>query len=168
MVIELIGIKLLYPVATAVVTALSLGISLLSSVIHRKLVNKNRMDEIRGRIEGHQKRYLEAQKKGDKKEMEKLEKEQAEILGLVKENMMASMKPSLYTMPVVLAIIWGLGYLYGRMGPLVDMPFAIPFITKPLAEAGVINGMDWFGLYLVLAIGSSLILELVLKKVFKV
>ena len=99
--------------------------------------------------------------------MDKLEKEQGEILGLVKENMMASMKPSLYTLPVVLAGIWGLGYFYGTIGPIVDMPFAVPFLTHPLAEAGIVNGMDWFGLYILLAIGSSLILELVLKKVFK-
>ncbi|MCD6522862.1 MAG: DUF106 domain-containing protein [Candidatus Diapherotrites archaeon] len=164
---EILGIKLVYPTATAIVICTACGISIFSALMHRKMVDRKRMDEIRKRIETHQKEYLEAQKAGDKKKMSKLEQEQAEILGLVKQNMMNSMKPTLFTMPLVLLVIWYLGAQYGAMGPLIDLPFGIPFLTKSVAETGIINGVDWFGLYLVSAITTGLLIELVLRRIMK-
>jgi uncharacterized membrane protein (DUF106 family) len=164
---ELLGIKLIYPAAAFMVFGLSVIVSLLSSAVHRVLVDRKKMDAVRERMESHQKEFLEAQKANDQKRVAKLEKEQEEIMGLVKDNMLTSMKPALFTMPVFLVLIWWLGGNYGSLGPIVDMPFGIPFLTKATATMGVVNGMDWFAVYILIAISASLILELVLGRLRK-
>ena len=60
MVSEIIGIKLIYPVAAMTVVGVAVGISLFSSVLHRKVVDRRKMDDVREKIEKHQKEYLEA------------------------------------------------------------------------------------------------------------
>ena len=172
---EILGATLINTEAVYTVVSVSVGITLFSSLLHRKMVNRNKMDEIRAKIEAHQKKYMEAQKANDTKKIAQLDKEQAQIMGLVKENMMASMKPSLVTLPVVLLVIWVMGAWYGKIGAIIDMPFGIPFLTKafegainPMTGLAVARGMDWFGLYILISIGTALILELVLRKVFKV
>lgn len=167
MVLESLGIIVLHGEPIGIVMGIAIGITLLSSLLHRKVVDKKRMDEIRARIEKHQKDYMAANKANDTKKVAQLDKEQGEIMGLVKENMMASMKPSLVTMPIVLLLIWLMGSWYGSIGPLMDLPWGIPFLTHAVGELGVINGVDWFGLYLVSAISTALFLELVLRRIFK-
>ncbi len=169
------GMTLLNAEAVYTVVGIAAGITIFSSLVHRKMVDRKEMDRIRARIEAHQKQYLAAQKANDKKEMARLEKEQAEVMKLVKENMMASMKPSLITLPIVLIIFWLLKVWYEGAGPIIEMPFGIPFLTSavngtinPITVHAVQNGMGWFGLYIVVSIGTAIILELVLRKVFKV
>jgi len=175
MVSEILGATLINAEAVYMVIGVAVGITLFSSLLHRKMVNRNKMDEIRAKIEAHQKKYLAAQDAKDKKKIAQLDKEQSQIMKLVKENMMASMKPSLVTLPVVLLIIWLMGSWYGKIGAIIEMPFGIPFLTKafegainPITGLAIERGMDWFGLYILIAIGTALILELVLRKVFKV
>ena len=168
MVMEIFGATVLYGDALMVTIGVAIGVTLLSSLLHRKVVDKKRMDEIRGRIEKHQKDYMEANKANDTKKVAQLDKEQAEIMGLVKENMMASMKPTLVTMPVVLILIWLMGSWYGSLGPIIDLPFGLPMLTHAAEEIGVINGVDWFGMYIMSAISTALFLELVLRRIFKI
>jgi uncharacterized membrane protein (DUF106 family) len=125
------------------------------------------MDAIRKRVESHQKEMLQAQKDKDQKKMDKLEKEQSKIMGLVKDNMIASMKPALFTMPIFLVLIWFMSGNYAHLGPILELPIGVPFLTHAAETAGIINGMDWFGLYIVIAIGTSLSLELVLRQWLK-
>jgi len=168
MVFELLGIKLIYPAAVYMVGGLSLIVSLLSSSIHRVVVDRKKMDAIRKRVEEHQKEMLQAQKDEDQKKMKKLEMEQNEIMGLVKENMIASMKPALFTMPIFLVLIWFLSGNYAVLGPILELPIGLPFLTRAVEAAGIVNGVDWFGLYIVIAIGTSLSLELVLRQWLKI
>jgi len=164
---ELIGVKLIYPVAVVTVLGIAVGITLFSSLLHRKVVDRKKADEVKQRIEDHQKQYSAAAKANDKKALARLDKQQEEIMGLVKQNMMDSMKPSMITLPFVLGLIWLLGEWYGKLGAIMDLPFGVPFVTRAFETAGVINGVDWFGLYLVSAIVTALGLELVLRKLFK-
>ena len=164
---EIYGVKLLYPAAVMTVTGIAVGVTLFSSLLHRKVVDRKKMDAERQRIEAHQKEYLAASEAKDTKKIAKLDAEQQEIMGLVKQNMMDSMKPSMITLPFVLVLIWLMGEWYGKLGAIVELPFGVPFITKAVEAAGVVNGVDWFGLYLVSAIVTALGLELVLRKLFK-
>ncbi len=167
MVFELLGIKLIYPAAVFMVGGLSLIVSLLSSSIHRVVVDRKKMDAIRQKVEAHQKDMLEAQKANDEKKLKKLENEQNEIMGLVKNNMIASMKPALFTMPIFLVLIWWMSGNYAALGPILDLPIGLPFLTHAVEAASIVNGVDWFGLYIVIAIGTSLSLELVLRQYLK-
>ncbi len=167
MVSELFGAILLYPDAVFTVIGVAICITLFSSLLHRKVVDRKRMDEIRKQIESHQKEYTEASKSGDKKKMAQLDSEQKQIMGLVKENMMASMKPTLITMPVVLILIWLMGSWYGELGPIIDLPFGLPFLTNAVEEAGIVNGVNWFGIYISTALTTALSLELVLRRILK-
>ncbi len=156
--------QIIHPVAFFVVIGISTLVTLGSLWIHRKLVDPKRAEEIRKKIEEHQKRYLEAQKAGDKKELERLEAEQEEIMALVKESMYSSFKPLLVTTPLVLGLLWILGNLYGGLGPLVSLSFGIPFITKPFPDLGIQNGVDWLGIYIVWSIIISLIAQIIIKR----
>ncbi len=174
MVTELLGATLINADAVFVVIGAALSITLFSSLVQRKMMDKSKMDEIRKRVEAHQKAYLKAQKEENKQEIKRLDAQQAEIMGLVKENMMGSMKPSLVTLPVVLILIWLMGSWYGKIGAILELPFGIPFLTKtfegtinPMTGMLIQNGMDWFGLYILVAIGSALSIQLILKKVLK-
>lgn len=167
MTVEFLGVQLLYPTAAMTVFAIAVCVTLFSSLLHRKLVDRSHMDALRERIELHQKEYLAASKADDKKRLAQLDKEQQEIMRLVKENMMSSMKPTLVTMPIVLILIWLMSTWYGNLGAIIDLPFGIPFLTHAVTEAGIINGMDWFGIYIATALSTALGLELVLRKLLK-
>ncbi|MBN3037484.1 MAG: DUF106 domain-containing protein [Candidatus Diapherotrites archaeon] len=164
---ELLGIKLIYPTSAAIVAVAAIGVSLVSIMLHGKMVDRSKMDDVRKRVEEHQKQFLEAQKNNDTKRVAKLEREQEAIMKEVRQNMTASMKPTLITMPIVLLLIWFLGDQFGKVGPLMDLPFGIPFLTKAVADAGIVNGMDWFAVYLVCALTTSLSIELVFRKLWK-
>ncbi len=165
--IEIFGLQIIYPDVFVVIIFTAALLSGISIAIHRKLVDPKRMEEIRKKIEEHQKRYLEAQKSGDKKELQKLEAEQEEIMALVKENMYNSFKPMFITTPIVLFIIWMFGSMYGSLGAIINLPFGLPILTRPFPEMGVQNGIDWLGLYIVSAIIISLTLQLIIKRIDK-
>lgn len=167
MVAEILGIKLLYPAAAYMVTGLSLIVAALSSAIHRVVVDRKKMDAVREKLDAHQKEMIAAQKENDQKKLKRLEKDQEEVMRLLKENMIASMKPALFTMPVFLVLLWWLNTTYAPLGPLVDLPIGVPFLTHAVEAVGVLNGVDWFGIYLVIVIGTSLSLELALRGLFK-
>lgn len=160
---DILGIQLIQPQAAITVMGIAIGISMFSSIIHKKLVDRKKMEEIRKRIEKHQKDQVAAQKADDKKKLKQLEREQAEVMNLLKKNFMMSMKPMLFTMPVFLIILWFLRTSYDGAGALIDMPFGIPFLSY--AGEGFKNGMNWFGIYLISAIGTSLTIELIVRKV---
>jgi uncharacterized membrane protein (DUF106 family) len=164
---EILGIKLIYDQAVAIVAGAALFVSLGSSLVHRKLVNRKQMDEIRKKVEAHQKEFIDAQKRNDQKAIARLEAEQEHIMGLVKQNMMSSMKPVLITMPPLLIIFWALSDTYAKLGPIMDLPFGIPFLTYAKPELGVVNGMDWFGLYLIIALATGLGIEFIARKLTK-
>ena len=154
---------IIYPGPFMVVTLTAIVSSAISIWLTRKMTNMERSKEIKRRIEEHQKKYLEAQKKGDKKELQRLEAEQAEVMGLLKENMYNSMKPMFITTPAILVVLWLFGVWYGKLGAIVSLPFSIPFITKPFKDMGIANGMDWLGLYIIVGILASLSIQIGLK-----
>ncbi|MCD4740400.1 EMC3/TMCO1 family protein [archaeon] len=164
---EILGITLLYPEAIFAVIGISIGVSLFSAAVHRKLVDRNKMDEIRKRIETHQKEMLTAQKADDKQRLKQLEHQQVEVMGLIKKNFMMSMKPLVITMPVFLVILYFMRTWYDPLGALLNLPINIPFITYAVEEMGITNGMSWFGIYFIFAITTSLSLELITRKILK-
>jgi len=165
---EIFGAKLIYPMVIVTVMGIAIGITMFSSILNKKTGNKAKMDAVRERMEKHQKQYLAATEAKDKKKIAQLDREQKEIMGLVKENMMGSMKPMMVTMPVVLILIWLMGSWYGSLGPILDLPMGLPFLTHAAEEAGIVNGVDWFGLYIVSAITTALFLEVVVRRYLKI
>jgi len=143
------------------------GLAIFSRSLNKKLVDKIKMDETRKRVKAHQEQYVEAQKIGDAKLVAKLEAEQKEIMSLVKKNMFSTLKPSLIRMPVILGVIWFLRNQYSNAGPMIDIPIALPFLTHSFPELGIINGVDWFGLYIGAALVTGLGLELIFRTILK-
>lgn len=163
---EILGIQFLYPDAVLTVIAISIGASLFSAALHRIMVDRKKMDEIRKKIENHQKEYLAAQKANDQKKIKQLERQQMEVMGLLKKNFMMSMKPLFISMPIFLVVLWFMRTTYDPMGALLDLPIGIPFLSYAIPDMGVSNGMNWFGLYLVFALGTSLTIEMAMRKIF--
>jgi uncharacterized membrane protein (DUF106 family) len=183
---EILGINLLQETSAFAVSFLALFVSTVSGIIHRKMVDRKKLDRVREEIEKHQKAYLEAQKSKDEKKLKKLEAEQARILGLVKQNMIDSMKPTLVVMLIVIPMFWYLNTTYSDSGPLVQLPVSLPLLTycidpvrdgcanqtQYVADTGVITVegdgfMGWFGLYIILALTSGITIEFINWKVLK-
>jgi len=161
---DFLGINIIYPAAAGIVAVVAVFVSILSSVMHTKFGDRKGMDALQERIRKNQAAFLDAQKSGDDKKMKRLEAEQKAIMSEFQSKMMKNMKPTIISMPLFLIIIWFLSSNYDKMGPLVDLPFGIPFLTNPVVEAGVVNGVTWFGIYLLTALSMALFLELVVKK----
>lgn len=163
--ISILGMNVIYPYVTLTVILIALLVSVLSTFLHRKITDRERMNEIREKIEEHQEKYFEAHEEGDEEEMEKLEKEQEKVMELLKENIKNSLKPMLVTTPVILGVIFVLRSTYSPLGPLVELPFGVPFITQNIPAAGIQNGIDWFMIYIMFAMTTGLGLELGLRKI---
>ncbi len=161
--INVLGMEIIYPDIFTVIVITAISLSAVSIYISRRVNNPKKAEELKKRIEEHQKKYLEAQKAGDKKALDRLEAEQAEIMNQVKENMYNSMKPMFITTPLVLVILWLFGTWYGSLGPIIGLPFGIPFLTKQFMEMHIQNGVDWLGLYIITAIIASLAVQALMK-----
>ncbi len=162
--IEVIGIKVFYPLTFLWVCGLAIAVTIFSLYIHKKMVNQEKMEEVRKRMEEHQKKYMEAKKSGDKKLIARLENEQDEIMRAFKENMYQSLKPLFITTPIVLLLLWVMGSAYGPLGAIIELPFGIPFLTRAFQDAGIQNGIDWLGLYILIALVVSIIGQIILKR----
>jgi len=129
---------------------IAIAVSIGSSIVSKLVVNQDRMDEIKAKVNDFQKRYAKARKDGNAEEIKKLEVEQKGMMSMTKEMMMSGFKPMLYTFVPLIAILFGLGSVYGNSGLIVEVPVF-----------GLLNYLGW---YIVVAIISGLVFELVYKQ----
>ena len=123
-------------------------VGLVTSLLNKKLINRDRMEEIQKQTKEYQKQLKEAQKEKNTKKMEEINKK---MMPLMTEQMKMSFKPMMYTfVPIILLFTW-LGSKYGQLGVLAN----IPLILK--TEWG------WLGLYIL----STLIVTLTIEAIHK-
>ena len=129
---------------------ISIVISIASALLNKKLVNQDRMNEIKKRIKDFQARYNEAKNSGNQALIKKLEEEQKEVLGLTKEMMSNSFKPLLYTFLPFMVILFFLSNAYGSAGNVVTLP--------------VFNWeLTWLWWYILVSVATAIVFEVAYK-----
>ncbi len=140
------------------VLLISLLVSALVVAITNKVVDQDKMRELKAKTAGYQEKIKKAQKRRDLKRVSSLQKE---MMKYQKEMMGMSMKPMMYTfIPFIVIFTWLRQYDYlnefvAQQGYLVALPFALPKFG---------SAVGWFGWYLLCSFPMSILI----KKLFKI
>lgn len=133
-------------------------ISALIIAISYKLVDQEKMRNLKSRMTSYQEKINKARKRRDAKKIAAL---QRELLKCNKEMMGMTWRPMLYTFPLIILIItWLSRYEYlnefiTQQGYLVALPFVLPKFGSTLG---------WFGWYILCSFPMSILI----KKIFKI
>ncbi len=140
--------KLGYMIGIFIIASL---VSLFISLVTNKVVDQKRMKELREKVKEYQSRLMEAQKKGNTKEMAKLQRQMMEMQS---EMLSSSLKPMFYTMaPIIIVFAW-LRHYFPPGLKFVDLPFYLPIWG---------NKLGWFGWYFMSSIAVSPLIKKILK-----
>jgi len=133
------------------VMLIAIAVSLGTTFVNKRIINQDRMDEIKKQISDFQERYNEAKKSGDEEKIKEMTEEQKKMMGLTKEMMINSFKPMAITIVPILVIFYFLSNTYGSLGDIVRLP--------------VLNwNLSWFWWYIMVAVLTSIIMEIVYKQ----
>ena len=133
------------------VMLIAIAVSLGTTLVNKRIINQDRMDEIKKQISDFQKRYNETKKSGDEEKIKEMTEEQKKMMGLTKEMMINSFKPMAITIVPILVIFYFLSNTYGSLGDIVRLP--------------VLNwNLSWFWWYIMVAVLTSIIMEIVYKQ----
>ncbi len=123
-----IGLSSIYEYALFVVLGIGIFVSLLITLITRRVVNWERMREIKAEVSAFQKELREAQRKQDMKSVHNLQQDQKRIMALQGQMMKENFKPTLfYIVPYfifwfILMGIYG-GWVVAWLPFRLDLPF---------------------------------------------
>lgn len=123
-----IGLSSIYEYALFVVLGIGIFISLLITLVTRRVVNWERMREIKAEVSAFQKELREAQRKQDMKSVHNLQQDQKRIMALQGQMMKENFKPTLfYIVPYfifwfILMGIYG-GWVVAWLPFRLDLPF---------------------------------------------
>ncbi|MFH0860532.1 MAG: EMC3/TMCO1 family protein [Candidatus Altiarchaeota archaeon] len=126
------------------IAVISFALMMMSSLVRRAVVDKDKMLEAKEKMKKNQQLLKEATKSGDSK---KAKKAQDEMMTHMMDNMKHSFKPMMYTMiPFLLVFSW---------------------IQRRYAEIGIVATvfgiqLGWFGWYFI----CSMLVSMVLNKMF--
>lgn len=143
----LIGVFLVATLISAIIIAIS-----------NRMVDQQRMKEIKAEIAKYQKKIKKAR---DRRDIKKAAALQNEMMKYNREMMGMFLRPMIYTfIPIVLIFTWLRRYEYlndfiAQQGYLVSLPFVIPKFGSTLG---------WFGWYIICSFPTSVLI----KKIFKI
>jgi uncharacterized membrane protein (DUF106 family) len=132
------------------ITLITFFLSVTLFIVNKKLVNQNRLEEIKATVKAHQNKMKEAKKNKDEDAVKQLESEQKQVMSLTSEMMKMSMKPLMYTTIPFLGLFWFLGQTYSGEGIVIIVP--------------VLGSLDWIGWYILSAIFFGMISEGIYQK----
>lgn len=127
------------------ITLITFILSLLLFIVNKKLVNQDRLAQIRLEIKQYQDNMKAAQKENNPEKIKQLDGDQSKMMSLTKEMMSMTTKPMLYTTIPFLLIYGYLGSVYASSGIVITLP--------------VVGGLDWVGWYIITAVFFGAISE---------
>ena len=151
------------------VLIISFIVSLITTVANKYLVDQDELNEQQAKMKDINKRLREAQKKGDGKEVAKIQSEQMEAMGDQTAMMSNQFKPIIVTMVPILLIFWWM-----RSSAIQDLVIILPktvywVILTPLwhaigsviygGKATIPYGIGWLLWYFVCTFGMSQIIR---------
>ena len=129
-----IGLSPIYEYALFVILAIGVLVAFLITLVTRRVVNWERVRQIKAEVSAFQKELREAQSKRDMKRVHKLQQDQKRILSLHGEMMRENFKPMIfYLVPyfifwVILAGVYG-GWVVAWLPFRLDLPFFGPWAS---------------------------------------
>ncbi len=120
---------------------------------------KKEMDEIRKKLN-----ILQKEPEKNQKEIEELTKQ---MLSKTTESMTASFSTMKYTLPVLTIILALAGIGYSEVPIIIPKPLAIPWFGESLLSIKWYTQTNWFGWYMLISLITSLILNIVVKRLIK-
>lgn len=135
-----VHLPLIYEWAIFIILGLAVLFSLVITLITKKVVDWNRVKQIKAEVDSWRKDLLDAQRKKDMKRIYKLKQDQGRIMGLQSQLMMSSLKPAIfYIVPYFIFWRW-LGSVYGGW-VVAFLPFSLPLPIGLWASCGFFS---WF------------------------
>lgn len=144
-------------------------VSLLTTIANKLLVDQDEMNRIQARNREFQKKVRDAQKRGDGKQLAKLQEEQAEMMQDQTKMMTNSFKPMIVTVVPILLIFWWMrASVISSL--VVHLPPSVYYITlTPIwhalgsfiygGEATIPYGIGWLLWYMICTFAMSQILR---------
>ena len=133
-----------------IILCAALGISLISSLLHRFLINQNDVRQLKNEIKYQKERSDKARKSGDKGVETEASKE---LMGLSGKQMKLTMKPLMYTMIVVIAILGFMSSTYGEV--IIDLPISMPTLSWAFPFLAFTKQYSWFFWYILASIPAT-------------
>ena len=131
------------------ILVIATGLSLAMTFAYKYLTDQAVMREIKAEID-----RLKKKMKENRRDPEKMQAVQKEMMPLNLKYWKMSMKPTLITLLPFLLIFMGLRAIYGEV-VIIPLPWTLPIIG---------NSLEWIGTYIIL----SLIFTTVFRKALKV
>ena len=138
------------PYSTVFILAVSLCVSFTSSYLNGKVVDREKLREVQGRMKELRKAIGEARRRGDRRTMAKLQRKQMAIMKEQQKVMGGQFKTMLITMGPFLAIFYTLNWLF-EQNPVAYSPIPIPYGAVP-GEPMQLTFWGWY-IVIMLAVG---------------
>lgn len=120
-----IGLPFVYEQAMLSVLFLAAAISLLITLITKKVVNWEKVRQIKAEVDAWRKEFLDAQRKKDLKRLHKLQQDQKRIYELQGQMMSETFKPTIiYIVPYFIFWYWLNSFYRGWV--MAWLPFSLP------------------------------------------
>lgn len=135
------------------IAMIAIGLSIVSQIIQRKVVNRGEMKRKQAEMKGKQNRIKELMKRNDTKSKNELQVLEREMMEAMSTMMKGSMKMMVYSMILFIPTLWFLSSSYGN--EVIPLPISIPwFGTESLIQ--LYNETNWIGWYVLTSLICSL------------
>ena len=144
-------------------------VSLITTIANKYLVDQDQLNEQQAKMKAFQKELREAQKRGDGKEVARLQAQQAEMMGDQTAMMTNQFKPMLVTfVPIILIFFWMRASAIHNL--VIILPTSVYWLTlTPVwhaigsvlygGKATIPYGIGWLLWYMICTFGISQILR---------
>ena len=144
-------------------------VSLITTVANKYLVDQDELNEQQAKMKEFNKKLREAQKRGDGKEVSKLQAQQAEMMGDQTKMMTSQFKPMIVTfVPIILIFFWMRASSIHEL--VIILPKTVYWVTlTPIwhwigsilygGQATTPYGIGWLLWYMICTFGMSQILR---------
>ncbi len=147
------------------ITLIALAVSMFTFIIQEKTGAKKKMEQSKKQMDELKKKIDDLQKNPEKNKKE-IENLTHEMLKNSAETMKASFGTMKYTMIPVLIVFILTGWVYGEETIVFPEPMVIPWFGEGFSIV-LYTSTNWFGWYILISLVSSIIINLVGKRLIK-
>ncbi len=150
-----------------VIFAAAAVFSLLVNFANRKMGIKQRTNELQSEVNSFQKAYQDAVKRNDEAEMERLKKQEPDVMKKMQEMMFLPFKSMVVVIPLFAVIIWLVESQFGKF--TIELPIALHLNGNELFGLNVFHSSTYGpkGFFIVSSLVCGIIVEAVTNRLFK-
>ena len=141
----------------------AMALTVISQIIQRKLVDREKMKKQQQKMRDHQKRMKELTQKQDKQSKQEMERIEKEFMETANETMRGSLKQLAVSTPIILIAFWYLGETY--RDDVIQLPVQLPWFGSNGIQ--LFSETTWIGWYVVNAIIFAVALNIIISFIEK-